>query len=193
MLHSERSVVPAESFCWLSYFPCLLGDALPAYLLLIPQNLFSKSCSPFCGRCHFSSFFCFYRFCYGKKKKKSLSVRIDRSLAFISGACYEHSTGDMEIGHALKNGVFEVCLEEGCERVEHVCWKWKILKTIFFLLKWEITVECLWNWDFSKGRHSQLLTFFDKNNTRESYDLKATFYQKITEVAGQKYRVTKAS
>lgn len=55
------------------------------------------------------------------KKKKSLSVRIDRSLAFISGACYEHSTGDMEIGHALKNGVFEVCLEEGCERVEHVC------------------------------------------------------------------------
>lgn len=56
-----------------------------------------------------------------KKKKKSLSVRIDRSLAFISGACYEHSTGDMEIGHALKNGVFEVCLEEGCERVEHVC------------------------------------------------------------------------
>lgn len=125
MLHSE-------SFCWLSYFPCLLGDALPAYLLLIPQNLFSKSCSAFCGRCHFSSFFCFYRFCYGKKKKKSLSVRIDRSLAFISGACYEHSTGDMEIGHALKNGVFEVCLEEGCERVEHVCWKWKILKTIFF-------------------------------------------------------------
>lgn len=69
----------------------------------------------------FFFFLLFLQILLWKKKKKSLSVRIDRSLAFISGACYEHSTGDMEIGHALKNGVFEVCLEEGCERVEHVC------------------------------------------------------------------------
>lgn len=44
------------------------------------------------------------------EKKKSLSVWIDRSLAFISGACYEHSTGDMEIGHAVPLSLKKWCV-----------------------------------------------------------------------------------
>lgn len=131
------------------------------------------------------------------KKKKSLSVWIDRSLAFISGACYEHSTGDMEIGHAVPLSLKKWCvwslsgrrMWKGRTRLLKV----KDSENYFFFYWSEKSVLSVCETDFSKGRHSQLLTFFDKNNTRESYDLKATFYQKITEVAGQKCRVTKAS
>lgn len=88
-------LVPPESFCWLSCFLSVLAVPLPTYLLLIPQSLLPESCSPFCGRCHVS--FSFFLVPGDSAINKSLSVWIDGSFSFISGACYKaESSGDKE-------------------------------------------------------------------------------------------------